>query len=232
MLAENLIEWGQRCGVRNWVIASAAEVYGSVDGAATEDSPTRPVIPYGEIKLRVERAFRVLADNGARVVILRIGEVYAPRGRLADELCGRLRGGFLPWPGHGQVPVSFVHVDDVAQAFLCATRASDGGVSIYNVADDEPTTWRRFLEQLAARLHSRKPVYLPLPLSRGYAAAARLGAALRRRETPVSPYLLRLLTTPKALSNRRIRDRLGFRPCFANCERGLEAMIDALSNHA
>jgi NAD dependent epimerase/dehydratase family len=48
-------DWGLKASVKNWVFASAAEVYGEVEGIASEEAPTRPVIPYGRIKLEVER---------------------------------------------------------------------------------------------------------------------------------------------------------------------------------
>jgi len=233
-MADNLIRWGLAAGVKNWVFASAAEVYGDVPGVACEDAPTQPVIPYGRIKLTVERLLmeKTKDVSGCRVVILRIGEVYGSEGRLIHELETRLKGGFCPWPGSGRIPVSFVHVDDVAQAFLCAVQLAPDGVSVYNVSDDLPVTWEKFLRHVALLCGSRPPVFLPTPLVRLYAACS----TLVRRTTGLEPILtrhaMRLLTTPKALSNVRLKRELGFHPHYPSYAEGLKEALRGLSHNA
>lgn len=234
LIARNLIRWGIDHGVQKWVFASAAEVYGRVSGMASEDTLTRPVIPYGDIKLTIEGLLMQMAKDlpYCQVVILRIGEVYGGESRLLHELATRLRRGFCPLPGSGRVAVSFVHVEDVAQAFLCAAEYASRNVSVYNVADDQPATWRSFVRYFAELLGTRPPVFLPRPLVYAYM----LGHQLRSRITNNPPVLtsnaLRLLTTPKALSNQRIRQELGFTPRFANFREGLEEAVHGLSHHA
>jgi nucleoside-diphosphate-sugar epimerase len=228
LFAQHLAAWGLRHGVRNWVLASAAEVYGDIEGVADEDAPLRPVIPYGEAKLEMERAFLALA--GMRVVVLRIGEVYGAGCRLIRELRTRLDGRFCPWPGDGRTPCSFVHVDDVAQAFVRASEAAPEGVSVYNVADDEPATWREFTQALTGMLGVRPPVALPWVAARAYAAAVALADRLREREPTLTRHALRLLATPKAMSNARLRRELGFRPRFPDYRQGLEQALYGISN--
>ena len=231
-IARNLVRWGVKNGVKNWVFASAAEVYGSLDGLGTEDSPTKPVIPYGDIKLAVEGLFARMGGDACRLVILRIGEVYGSESRLVHELAERLQRGLCPWPGSGRVPVSFVHVDDVAQAFLLAAERAPGGISIYNVADDEPATWRSFVRSFAETLGTRPPMFLPRPLVAGYALGHQLVSRIAGREPVLTSHALRLLTTPKALSNRKIARELGFAPRFPNYRSGLEATLHGLSHDA
>ena len=233
-ITKNLLRWGARHGVKNWVFASAAEVYGEVDGLGSEHSPARPVIPYGDIKLRTEALFaRFAAQNpDARVVILRIGEVYGSKARLVRELTARLTRGLCPWPGSGRVPVSFVHVDDVAQAFVRATASEAGGISVFNVADAEPATWRDFLEAFAEKLGTPPPVFLPRPLVQAYAFGHTFAHRLVGREPVLTRYALRLLTTPKALSIEKISRELGFAPRYPNIRIGLEDVLHGLSHHA
>jgi len=232
-MAHNLMDWGTAAGVKNWVFASAAEVYGDVQGTAGEDAPTQPVIPYGRIKLMVERLVAEKTKNisNCRVVVLRIGEVYGSEGRLITELTARLKRGFCPWPGKGQVPVSFVHVDDVAQAFASAIQSAPLGVSIYNVADDMPATWRDFLVAVARRLSAGPPVFLPTAVVRFYATYSTLAARAMRREPILTGQALRLITTPKALSNIRLKDELGFRPHYRRYSEGLEEALRGVPHH-
>lgn len=232
-IAKNIITWGLRMRINNWVFASAAEVYGDVEGTATEAAPTRPVIPYGRVKLAVERRFveslKSLPD--CRVVILRIGEVYGSEGRLIGELTTRLKRGFCPWPGSGRVRVSFVHVDDVAQAFLGAIQHARTGISIFNVTDDVPASWHDFTCSVARRLGAGSPLFLPSPLVYSYAMCSTLACRIRSQEPVLTRYALRLLMTPKVLSNARVRCELRFRPQYPSYSEGMEEALRGLSNH-
>jgi nucleoside-diphosphate-sugar epimerase len=233
-MAENIIAWGLKARIKNWVLASAAEVYGDLQDAATEAAPTRPVIPYGRVKLAVERRFvESLKDvPGCRVVILRIGEVYGSEGRLMGELTTRLRQGFCPWPGTGRVRVSFVHVDDVAQVFFCAIQHAQTGISIYNVTDDVPVTWRDFTCGVAQRLGTCSPLFLPAPLVYSYAACTTLACRIWHQDPVLTRYALRLLMTPKVLSNARVKCELRFQPQYPSYTEGMEEALRGLSHDA
>ena len=200
------------------------------------------MIPYGHIKLTIEGLLVQMAKDlsDCRVVILRIGEVYGSESRLLRELATRLKRGFCPCPGSGHVAVSFVHaydrtfkpVEDVALAFLCALERAPSGVSIYNVADDEPTTWRSFVRHLGDLLGTPPPVFLPHPLASVYMVGHQLISRMARREPVLTRHALRLLNTPKALANQKIKRELAFTPRFANFRRGLEVTVHGLPNHA
>jgi nucleoside-diphosphate-sugar epimerase len=234
LIARNLIRWGVEQGVKNWVFSSAAEVYGHVNGSATEEALTKPVIPYGHIKLAVEGLLVQMAKElpHSRVVMLRIGEVYGSESRLLRELETRLKRGYCPLPGSGQVGVSFVHVEDVAQAFLRAAARAPLGVSIYNVADDEPATWRSFVRYFAQLLGTRPPVFLPGALVYAYMFGHQIKSRIANRQPALTSHALRLLTTPKVLWNRAIKQELGFAPRFPDYRSGLEASLHGLSDHA
>jgi len=231
--ARNVIAWARSTGVRRVAFASAAEVYGVIEGIATEDAPTQPLIPYGWAKLRIEDLLgRFAAEvRGSTVAVLRLGEVYGAQGRLIQELSRRLRSGFCPWFGSGEVPLSFVHVDDVAQAVMRVI-ARAAGFSVWNVADDASATWRAFLRDLANGLGVRVPVGLPLPAAYAYAAASEAAAWLTRSSPVVSPRILRLLTTPKSLSNARLKKAFGFEPLYPDYRQGLKEVFDGISHNA
>lgn len=223
VIANNVLEWGKREGVRRWVFASAAEVYGDVEGEADESHPCHPVIPYGKIKLRVENMFR---DAGLpELMILRVGEVYGSHGRILHELSGKLRGGFCPWAGDGNVSISFIHVEDAAEALLLACERAKPGWNVYNAGDSEPATWRQFLGEIAAHFNVRGPYYLPKYLAYSYAASVSLADRLFGRPPNVTPHVLRLLVTPKVLSSRRLNEQLGFVPHYANIYAGLQEAL-------
>jgi nucleoside-diphosphate-sugar epimerase len=233
-MARNVIHWGLAAGIKNWILASAAEVYGDVHGIADEEAPLLPVIPYGRIKLMVERLLTEKnrdVSNG-RVILLRIGEVYGPGGRLTTELAARLKRGFCPWPGTGHVPVSFVHVDDVAQAFLCAVQSAPTGVSVYNVADDMPSTWQDFLRRVALLSRTRPPVFLPKAMVHFYGVCSTLVRRATGREPILTRQAVRLITTPKALSNTRLKHELGVQLRYPSYSEGLEETLRVVPHHS
>ncbi len=206
-IARNLIEWGIRAGVRNWVFASAAEVYGCCTQPVDEHATTAPIIPYGRVKLDIEHELAKLSEQipDSRVVVLRIGEVYGRDGTLIEELTRRFRSGFCPWFGSGRIPVSFVHVDDVARSFVAAAQRSQTGFSVVNVADERPVEWREFLDHLASILGTRGPIGLPLTVSFSYAAASTALDRLCRRRPTVTRHIVKLLTTAKPMSNTKLQ---------------------------
>lgn len=223
VIANNLLEWGKREGVRKWVFASAAEVYGDIDGEADESYPCHPVIPYGKIKLRVEGIFR---DAGLpEVMICRVGEVYGADGRIVHELGGKLRNGFCPWAGDGKVKISFIHVEDVAEALILACEQAKPGFNIYNVGDSGPATWRQFLGEIATHLNVRSAYFLPKYLAYFYATSVSWGDRMFGRSPNITPQVLRLLVTPKVLSSICLHEQLGFVPHYPNIYIGLKEAL-------
>jgi len=225
VIAKNLLDWGKNEGVSKWVFASAAEVYGDVAGVADENYPCHPVIPYGKIKLDIEGMFH---DAGfPEVMVCRVGEVYGSDGRILHELGGKLRSSFCPWAGDGNIKVSFVHVEDVAEALVLACERAKPGFNIYNVGDNEPSTWRQFLSEIASHLNVRNAYYLPKYLAYAYASTTSWVDRLLGRPPNVTPQVLRLLITPKVLSSRCLYDQLEFVPQYPNIYTGLgEALRD------
>ncbi|HWU52769.1 MAG TPA: UDP-glucose 4-epimerase GalE [Tahibacter sp.] len=148
----NLLECCQRADVRHFVFSSSAAVYGvPAEGVAGEDSPTAPINPYGTSKLMSEWMLRDLAAAGPmRHVILRYFNVAGcdPQGRIGqstrnatllvkvacEAALGRrpalqVHGVDYPTPD-GTGVRDYIHVDDLADAHLCALRRlREGGTS-------------------------------------------------------------------------------------------------------
>ena len=226
VIAKNLIEWGKQQNVRRWIVASAAEVYGDIIGEADEQYPCRPVIPYGEIKLQIEAMFR--SAGFPEVTACRVGEVYGSEGHILQEISSKLRSGFFPWGGSGNVKISFVHVEDVAEALLLSCERAMPGFHVFNISDNEPATWKQFLETIAAGLHTRKPVYFPKPAAYCYSWIPSWIDRILARPANVTPQVLRLLTTPKILLSNRAHEQLGFIPKYPDIEAGLKEVLRSL----
>ncbi len=129
-------------GVRHFVFSSTAAVYGMPDsGVADEDTPTRPINPYGSSKLMSEMMLRDLsAATDLRHVILRYFNVAGcdPQGRIGQNTpkatllikvaCEHAAGkrpqlaifGTDYDTPDGTCIRDYIHVDDLASAHLRA----------------------------------------------------------------------------------------------------------------
>lgn len=114
-------------GVKKFIFASTAAVYGECGRAAWETMSLNPISEYGESKVLAENAIR---DRGA---ILRIFNAYGPGGGgVLDKIHDK------DFTLYGNPVRDFIHVDDVANAFVeMINNYSEG--SVKNVGTGNPT---------------------------------------------------------------------------------------------
>jgi UDP-glucose 4-epimerase len=135
-----LLEAVAAAGVRRFVFSSSAAVYGAPDvELVTEETPCRPVNPYGETKLAGEWLVRSAgAAHGIATACLRYFNVAgAARPELADSGAFNIIPMFFERISRGEAPEIFgddyptpdgtcvrdyVHVADLAEAHLAAAR--------------------------------------------------------------------------------------------------------------
>ncbi|WAS97630.1 NAD-dependent epimerase/dehydratase family protein [Nannocystis punicea] len=132
-----LMLWAAAAGVRRFVFASSAAVYGEprrVPVAETE--PTTPLSPYGAAKRAAELYLGCLGPlHGVRTVCLRLFNVYGPRqdpgspysGVVAMFLARARRGEPLTIFGDGTQTRDLIYVGDVARAIGLAIEAGAEG---------------------------------------------------------------------------------------------------------
>lgn len=136
-------------GVENFVFSSTAAVYGiPATGVASENTPTRPINPYGASKLMCERMLAdVAAATDMRYVVLRYfnvaGSDTAGRIGQSKEHCTLLTkvaceaalgvrevlevyGTDYDTPD-GTGVRDYIHVEDIADAHIAALRHLQGG---------------------------------------------------------------------------------------------------------
>jgi len=140
--SRTLLEWCLKSGVRHFVFSSTAAVYGiPAGGAASEDTPTAPINPYGTSKLMTELMLRdVAAVNPLRYVALRYFNVAGsdpecrigqstPKATLltkvACEVAVGKREELLIFGTDYDTPDGtgvrdYIHVEDLASAHLAA----------------------------------------------------------------------------------------------------------------
>ncbi len=121
-----LLEWMRTGPARRarLVLVSSGAVYGACAAQPiAEDTPPRPVSPYGSHKLMCEQ----LAQSYARthelsVAIVRLFSIYGSglQRQLLWDACCKLRAGRAQFSGSGRERRDWVHVDDAAKLLVAA----------------------------------------------------------------------------------------------------------------
>jgi len=133
-----VLEAARAAGARVVFTSSGGAIYGECDEPATEDHARLPLSPYAVSKLAGEEYIAGWNRlHGTSHVVLRLANVYGPRqipelegGVVAIFLDRLARGETVEIFGDGLQVRDFVHVSDVAAAFL---RAAETGTGTYNV---------------------------------------------------------------------------------------------------
>ncbi len=186
-----LLELCRAASVRRVVFASSG---GTVYGASTivptpEDAPTAPISAYGVNKLMIERFLHLYQHlYGLRYQVLRIANPYGPgqspfrpQGVVAVMLHAALRGEPLEIWGTGEVVRDFVHVDDVAAAFLAAAMY-EGPHRVMNVGSSHGRSLNEVLADVMATVGRPDLAVIRKPARAADVPVSILDTALIRQE--------------------------------------------------
>ncbi len=193
------------------VVFASTVVTGDAGGALLDETSELPVqTEYGRSKQAGELALR---ESGLPGVVLRPSHVYGPGGWFAAEFVSRLRQpGRFAVIGHGHNLWDVVRVEDVAGAFRLAVEDAPAG-SLFHVVDDEPITFRDFVDLAAGALGVGAPRAIPAWLARLVAGADPVAAVTRSARS----------------SNARIKRELGWSPRFPDSAQGVPDAVARLA---
>jgi nucleoside-diphosphate-sugar epimerase len=146
----NVIAAAREHSVSRLVFASTSSVYGDQRRRpVSESDSTAPSGVYASTKRRAEQ---LLEETAGPVTVdaLRVFNIYGPE--MPDSLVARLQAATLDAPARlsGLDPFvrDYVHVDDVARAFLAAAGSTATGFRILNVGSGIPRSNRDLLDAL------------------------------------------------------------------------------------
>ncbi|MEW6448461.1 MAG: NAD-dependent epimerase/dehydratase family protein [Bacillota bacterium] len=153
----NVLAAARKFGVRRFVYASSAAVYGDPLYLPVDEAhPVRPLSPYGASKYAAEvyaATFQRL--YGLEAVVLRLANVYGPGQGAAGEggvvaiFCRRLfTGKPLEVFGDGEQTRDFIYVKDVVSAVTAALKR--GGGEVLNIGTGGGTSINELFQALNA----------------------------------------------------------------------------------
>jgi UDP-glucose 4-epimerase len=145
----NLIFNAIEAGVDRFVFASSCAVYGDTTVLPVSESAAfKPLSPYAESKLAIERCLRGLGSRGALdSVVLRFFNVYGPRQGLSEYSgvitkffnCARSRQPLVVY-GDGLQTRDFVNVVDVVEGIYAAITVGSAVGESFNIGTGKPTS--------------------------------------------------------------------------------------------
>lgn len=175
-------------------ISSGGTVYGTPQYLPIDEAhPTDPLVSYGITKLAIEKYLHLYQHlHGIRPVILRVANPYGERQRIetAQGAVGvfahrALVGTPIEIWGDGSVTRDYIHVQDVADAFVRAL-AYEGSHTCFNISSGVGVSLNELVEQLSDVL----------------------GRQIAVDYRPGRPFDVKL----NVLSNERARQELGWTP--------------------
>lgn len=183
---------------------STTGVYGDRHGEwVDEDSPLTPNTVRGERRLAAETDWQSL---GLPLHIFRLAGIYGP-GR--NQLVSLSDGTAKRIVKQGQV-FSRVHVEDIAGVLAASLAKPDPGRA-YNVCDDEPCPPQDVVAFAARLLNIPAPPEIPF------------------EDADLSPMAKSFYAESKRVSNRRIKEELGYRLIYPTYREGLKALLATLA---
>jgi dTDP-glucose 4,6-dehydratase len=142
--------------LERWIQIGTSELYGSVDGPATEDDPIRPSSPYATSKAAGDMHLMSIAEVlDFPMNIVRPSNAYAP-GQLLHRVIPKavvygLMGKKMFLHGGGEARKSYIHARDLARAIWLVSEKAPYG-RVYNVGPKDPISIRHIVEKIAAAL--------------------------------------------------------------------------------
>jgi nucleoside-diphosphate-sugar epimerase len=197
----NLLDWLADTPPRKLVYTGSTGVYGQNDGGWVDETmPAEPLNPTGNVLRAAEELLLTAArERGFPALPLRVAGIYGPgRGYFFRQFIK----GEARLEGDGRRHLNLVHRDDVAGAVLAALEHGQPA-RLYNVVDNEPVPQIELFAWLADALGQ------PMP------PTAAMDPHRQRRRT----------ATDKRISNRRLREELGYRLRFPTFREGYAAEV-------
>lgn len=200
----NLLAAAVAAGARRYVSESMIFIY----GYGAHDRPLAEDAPFGREPSRgLQRIIDALVASERQVraatalgniegVSLRFGLFHGPWAPSSHAMLELARRRALPLIDHGQAVHSWIDVADAATAVVAALERAPSG-AVYNVVGDEPVRFADYVGELVRLVDAPPPRAVPAWLVR-----------------PVFDMLAAFGTVRLPVSNRKIRDELGWRPRF------------------
>lgn len=222
----NLCEAVRQTSSVQRVLYTSSQLVCDVGYVPSSDTEYCPHTPYGESKVLTEKIVRELDGGGVNWCLLRPTTVWgAHMQRHYVKLLSYIQQGKYFHHGSGQLLKSYAYAGNIAYQyarFLDADDAAIQGKTFY-LADYEPLSLRAYIDGIADRLGVKRPITLPLPLTRFLALGGDV-LNLLGYPFPYNSFRQRNIRTEYVFDLSGTREICG--PLPYSFEEGLDATVD------
>lgn len=160
----NVLEIARECGVRRVVHCSTNGVHSDMKRVpANEDEPYSPTDIYQHSKCEAEKFAREFAKaEKPEVVIVRPAMIWGEGDRRILKLFRGIHKGIFPIIGSGKTYTHWIHIDDLANAFMLAADVKEAKGQTYLIAGKDPIYFED-LVKIIYRIAGKKPWPFKIP---------------------------------------------------------------------
>ena len=194
----------------NFIIyASGLGVFGNTKEVVNEQSQIQPDTDFVKIRLEAQKFLEnSCKENNIGFSVCYFGDVYGDGSWFTDMVVKKLRSGMMKIPGKGDYDKCFIHVED-AVGILSSIAKNNLKDQSYVCADSTQVTFKEFVDYTADKIGAKHPGGVPMFLAKGV-----LGGDL-----------VKLLTTPMKISNKKVSDIYNF--VYPSYKEGINSILDS-----
>ena len=191
------------------IYVSGLGVFGNPKGIVNEQSPIKPDTDFVKIRLEAQNFLEnACKENNIGFSVCYFGDVYGDASWFTEMIVKRLKNGTFKIPGKGDYEKCFIHVDD-ATGILTSIAKNNLKDQSYVCADSTSVTFKEFVDYTADKIGVKHPGGVPMFLAKGV-----LGGDL-----------VKLLTTPMKISNKKISEVYKF--VYPSYKEGINSILDS-----
>lgn len=206
---QSVLDESQRVGGIPVIISEGTFIWGdSGNGWHDETSEFKP-LGMGRIgELSTPYIKKLMEEKRAPIIRLIAAATYGATGWFEYAIYDLMKKGWFRTFGDGRNIMSYVYIDDVAEAYRLAVEKQPVGES-FAIVDDHPVEFREFANCVARHLH--KPPVKSLPKWMGNLITGKIW--------------VEELTMNHRVRNTKAKEKLGWHPAHASCEQGIPEAI-------
>lgn len=181
------------------------------DGSAYDERSTPNPVSWTQSALDAEEiAVEAGEQHGFNVSVLRCGYFYGSDSYYTRaDGDGLIRGERPIIEDSENTPLSYLHLDDAASAFVATAEAPQSG--LWHVVDDEPISDAEYASILAERLDASAPEHISKEAAR----------------EAMGDITVELITNAMPTSNDTFRTDIGWEPMYPTCREGITQIVNS-----